>query len=237
MKAREEMERIFRTALGREETTDRGLKVYRDLVKTRIEEVLSSSFPLFKRFVGDLFEDLVSEFISFPHRSPFLTDLTGEFVEFFRSKEMPLKRKLPFLEDVLLYEWFESLLVNAPEEGTSTFSWEGRYRLSSSSRLVRFRYPVHRADSMELEELLKKEGSYHLLLFRDPEDFLVRQVELTEFVYDFLCKVGKGEKPMETLSRITPGDIDPKDLKPYLERFMQDLCSKGVLVSCNFGHS
>ncbi|MDQ7082032.1 MAG: putative DNA-binding domain-containing protein [Aquificota bacterium] len=231
------MEKVFQIATGRREAREERLKVYRDLVRTRIEDVLSTTFPVFRRFTGDQFEKLVSEFLPMPHRSPLLMDLPGEFLEFFRSKRTSLKDRLPFLEDLMVYEWLESALFNAPEEGTSTFSWEGNYRFSASSRLASFRYPVHRAEEMEAEDLLEREGAYHLLLFRDPEDLIVKQVELTDFVYTFLKGVGGGRKPEEVLRALKPEDLELEDLKPYLERFMGDLCSKGVLVSRSSRHS
>jgi hypothetical protein len=237
MREFEEMRRIFNVALGREEAEEESLRVYGDLVYTRMEETLSSSFPLFKRFTGDRFGDLVALFVKERHRSPLLMDLPGEFLEFFRSADLPLKASMPFLEDLLLYEWAELKVFWAEDPEVSPFSWEGRYELSPTAVLGRFSFPVHRADRLEAEELLRLKGSYHLLVYRDPEDLEVKTVELTEFVYEFLEKIQKGAEPLNLLTEKIPKDLDPREVKNYMERFLGELCSKGILVSRNVRRS
>lgn len=224
------MEKIFRVALGRDETKDQRLKIYRDLVFSRLEDALSVSFPIFKSFVGEDFGRLVSEFMKNGPRTPILLEASREFAEFFRKKEDPLKERIPFLDELVLFEWLEIEVFNAEEEETSEFSWERTYRLSESARLVSFSYPIHRVEGRGPEEITKAKGKYNLLIYRDPLDLEVKSVDLTEFVHSLLCDVDRGLTPKEALLR-RKETADPEEVGPYLDRFFRELCSKALLVS------
>ena len=213
-----------------EEPESEALALYRELVYNRFEDFIKTSFPLFSSFAGEDLKPLVEEFLKEDHTSPLLVDLGRDFLGFFERIETPLKERLPFLEELLLYEWSEIEVFKAQdEEGASDFSWEGSYRLSSSSKLLKFRYPVHRAQELSTEEILKAEGEHYLLLYRDRSD-KVRSQELTPFVYGFLKDIDSGRSPLEVLEGSDLSSEEKREARPYLERFLKELLDLRILV-------
>lgn len=223
------MRKLFATAKGITPPENERLELYFLLVYNRFEEFIETSLPSLSQYLGDELEPLVREFMRLKHTSPLLLDLGNEFVDFFRGKELPLKAKLPFLEELALYEWLEVELFNAPDERLSEgFSWKGSYRLSSSAKILHFSFPVHRFNSMSYEEMIAAKGNYYLLMYRD-RDENVKSVELTEFVYGYLKEVVGGVSPKTALER-RELEFELEEVIPYLENFMSRLVSVGVLV-------
>ncbi len=224
------MERIFKVAKGEMETEDPRMSVYRTLVFNRFYDTIKTSFPAFSETVGDkVLGELVREFIKEKHRSPLLLDVSKEFYDFFRRSSDPVKEEFPFLEELLFLELVKLELFTSPEEpeSRSGFSWEGSYTLSPTAKLLKFRFPVHK--ELSPEEIVRNIGSYHLLLYRDPEEDSVKEVELTDFVYGFLESVlFKGFTPWESLDLKGTG-LKREDIAPYLERFMEELLRLGVI--------
>ncbi|WP_457601149.1 HvfC/BufC family peptide modification chaperone [Hydrogenivirga sp.] len=223
------MKRLFSVAKGEVSSDNPRESIYHELVYNRFEDFIRTSFPLFSSFVGSSLEPLVREFLSLEHRSPLLLSLGEEFLRFFKGKKTDLKERYPFLEELLLHEWLEIELFNAPDESPSeTFSWEERYRLSSTARLLELEYPVHKGEGMTAEELAGARGKYHLLLYRGPNDD-VRSVELTGFVFSFLRELCEGADPLEALEGRNLGD-ELELVRSYLDKFLGELVSLGVLV-------
>ena len=213
-----------------EEPESEALALYRELVYNRFEDFIKTSFPLFSSFAGEDLKPLVEEFLKEDHTSPLLVDLGRDFLRFFERIETPLKERLPFLEELLLYEWSEIEVFKArDEEVASDFSWEGSYRLSSSSKLLKFRYPVHRAQELSKEEILKGKGEHFLLLYRDKSD-KVRSQELTPFVYGFLKDIDSGRSPIEALKGSDLSSEEKRKARPYLERFLKELVDLRILI-------
>ncbi len=217
-------------AKGLEEPESEALRLYRELVYNRFEDFTKTSFPLFSSFAGEDLKPLVEEFLKEDHSSPLLVDLGKDFLEFFERVETHLKERLPFLRELLLYEWSEIEVFKAQdEEVASEFSWKGSYRLSSASRLLRFMYPVHRAQELSAEEILKGKGEHFLLLYRD-RNYRVRSQELTPFVYGFLKEIDSGRSPLEVLEGSDISSEEKREARPYLERFLKELLDLGILI-------
>ena len=226
----DDMETLFMVARGLKEPRTKAQDIYRQLVFNRFEDFIKTSFPIFSSFVGDGLSPLIQEFLQLRHSSPLLIDLGREFLHFFREKDTPIKERLPFLEELLLYEWAEIEVFNAPDEDIKVeFSWEGTYRLSASSRLLRFTYPVHRAEELSEQEIQEGKGSYPLLLYRDKSSE-VKKTELTPFVFNFLEAICSGKMPAEALRNSGLDREEAEEVKPFLERFLKELIGEGILL-------
>jgi len=224
-----EMKKLFESAKGIIPPEHDGLKVYADLAYGRFEDFIRTSFPNFCRYVGDDLEPVVREFIKLRHEEPLLLRLGREFLEFFKEGDLPLKAKYPFLEELLLYELLEIELFNAPDDlYGGDFSWDGVYRLSKTAVLESFSYPVHKCAGLTSEDLSGSKGEYYLLIYRGKGEE-VRSVELTDFVFSFLKDVVGGATPGRALEGKGLG-VELDYVEPYLEKFLGELLSLGVLV-------
>ena len=223
---------LFKGVRGLQISDIEWLSVYSDLVRGRLEDLISTSYPVFKSFLTrEEFEEIMTEFIKEDHPHPLLIDLTREFVQFFISRDFSAKRRLPFLEELVKYEWTEIELFNEKDEpitNSKDWSWEEPLSLSASSRLVNYTYPVHEAYSLQEQEILNLRGNYNLLIYRDARNYEVRTVALTDFVFSFLQKVTCGEPPPKAL-KASPEDVDPDSVRVYLENFLRELLKVGAL--------
>lgn len=226
----DDMETLFMVAHGLKEPKTKAQDIYRQLVFNRFEDFIKTSFPIFSSFVGDELSLLIQEFLRLRHPSPLLIDLGREFLRFFREKDTPLKERLPFLEELLLYEWAEIEVFNAPDEEIKVeFSWEGTYRLSASARLMHLEYPVHRAEELSEGEITEQKGKHHILLYRDKSSE-VKKTELTPFVFNFLEAIRAGKTPADALSSSGLDKEEVEEVKPFLERFLKELVGAGILL-------
>lgn len=224
-----EMKNLFEVAKGLKVPQNSAQETYHLLVFNRFYDFVETSFPLFSSLAEDELKSLIRDFLKLKHTYPILLGLGKEFVEFFRKVETPLKEKLPFLEELLIYEWTEIEVFNAPEEREAVpMSWEGHYRISKSARLLRFEYPVHKAEELSAEEILSGKGEYHLLIYRDREDE-VKRTDLTPVVYRFLYLINSGETPSSALEVSDLGEY-AEEARPYLERFLSELIALKVLI-------
>ena len=223
------MKTLFEVAKGLKDPQNSAQETYHLLVFNRFFDFVETSFPLFSSFAEDKLRPLIKEFLRERHTSPLLFELGREFLDFFRRSETSLKERFPFLEELLLYEWTEIEVFNAPDEDeTSTMSWEGRYRLSKSARLLCLQYPVHRAEELSAEEIVSRKGEYHLLIYRDRENE-VKRTDLTPVVYRFLDLINSGETPSSALEGSGLGE-HAEEARPYLERFLKELSDLRILI-------
>ncbi len=221
------MKNLFESAKGLKAPESPAQETYHLLVFNRFFDFVETSFPLFSSFAEDELRSLIKEFLKLRHTSPLLLDLGKEFVEFFREAETPLKERFPFLEELLLYEWTEIEVFNAPDEGESCpMNWEGYYRLSKSARLIRFQYPVHRAEDLTPEEIISQKGKYYFLMYRDKDE--VKRTELTPVVYRFLNLINSGKTPSSALEISDFGEY-VEEARQYLERFLDQLLKLKIL--------
>jgi len=226
----EELEQRIKAAKNL--TLAQGLAVYRGSVIGKLNQTLSSIYPVCYRLVGkNFFEATALTYISrFPSLSPDLGDYGEQFPDFLREFEPAAK--LPYLPDVARLEWYWHRVFNGedatgldlpalskvPEE-----KWgEIIFHLPKNSVLIESAYPIHRIWQVNQpewkgeEQVSLEQGGIKIFLWRDGYEMRIDlpTEEEWELLKALLAKE-RFEKICEHLATEEPA-IDVASLLPLL---------------------
>ena len=185
---------------------DRRMAIYRKLFFNNLNKLLSTTFPVVKKILGDeRWRGLIREFMRRHRaRTPYFLELPAEFVDFLAAaSELP--DDLPFLRELAHYEYVELALSVSPEveDPAATDAGgdlvEGIPVRSALCRVYAYDYPVHRIspDYRPAEPLPEP---VHIAVFRDDRD-KVRFAELNPLMARLL------EAAAENPERLTGKEI------------------------------
>jgi hypothetical protein len=170
-------------------------QVYRDLVFANLSSLLSGTFPVLIKILGDQqWRALVRIFLrDYRARTPKFGEIAEEFVEFLASQPEALEEGAwpPYLAELAHYEWVEMALQQAEAEpliaGDSGLLLEQRLQVSPLAWPLAYAWPVHqlgpdyRLDSAPVQPTL--------LLVRRDQDFSVRFSELSPLAFRLLQRI------------------------------------------------
>ena len=156
------------------EVNQKHVKHYRRLVYNIIDDILESAFPIFHEFASEeLWTEMVNDFFSRHNcQTPQVWKVPGEFYEYAVEQNWKEKYKLPFLEDLLLFEWIEMDIHTMKDETLPSFKIAGDWlkdviSITPEYRIVSVKYPVHTTPPQYITE--KNLGQYFILIFRQPD--------------------------------------------------------------------
>lgn len=162
--------------------------VYRRLVFGTIESTLSRAFPIAAATLGEeRWQTLVHAFFSeYPSASPLLWQMPRGLVTYLSEHPERMPAELPFLFDLLRFEWIEIELAMMQDlrfgPPASTAALEDRAResipleLNPHHAILELSYPVY----LPLDDPRRHErGAHTLLAFRHPESLDVRFIRLS----------------------------------------------------------
>lgn len=170
-------------------------QVYRDLVFANLSSLLSGTFPVLIKILGDQqWRALVRIFLrDYRARTPKFGEIAEEFVGFLTSQPEALGEGgwPPYMAELAHYEWVEMALQQAEAEpliaGDSGLLLEQRLQVSPLAWPLAYAWPVHqlgpdyRLDSAPVQPTL--------LLVRRDQDFSVRFSELSPLAFRLLQRI------------------------------------------------
>ncbi|MCU0683142.1 MAG: putative DNA-binding domain-containing protein [Polyangiaceae bacterium] len=210
--------------------------VYRRMVRARLREAVGHGFErLEARVGGEIFGAWFGDFLErSPPRSAYLRETAGEFAAFLEGYERPGDRHPGLTLDLARFEWAELACAYeaAPAPATEPLSMGLRPALSPAHRLVRLEHAVHRLERDEpLAEVAP--GPAWVCLYRDPQSFDVRVLELTEVTGRLLVAMAEGNRPLVELVRQVAADagaaLDGAWLAA-LSDVLADFSTRGLLL-------
>ena len=156
--------------------------VYRRLVFNNIQDQLRLAYPILHSFLPEeKWDALVKEFFAQHDCSaPQLWQMPLELVRFVEQSSYSKRLNLPFLQDLLEFEWNEielfmtSDIVPPPLRATGSVL-DDPLVLNPILNLKKYDYPVFR---VQPADLANQAGDYFLLSFRHPETCSVQFLEL-----------------------------------------------------------
>lgn len=130
---------------------ERRMKIYRDLFFNNVDGFLSNNFPVFKTLCAEQYwQDLVRDFLTKHHcHTPLFLEIGQEFMNYVAEHRQQCKDDLPFMQELLHYEWVELALDSAetenPSEGIDRFGnlLDGHPVQSPLAWSLSYHYPVH----------------------------------------------------------------------------------------------
>ena len=151
-------------------TVPERLPHYRRLVFNIIKDALETTFPIsFQYIETEIWDEMVYTFFS-NHKcnDPQVWRMPEEFVEFCKTEKYAEKYTLPFLNDLLYFEWLEVELYMMEDISyplyNSTDNWlKEKIAVNPEHRIIKLEYPVHQEKPFDAAQ---KKGDYFLLMFR-----------------------------------------------------------------------
>jgi hypothetical protein len=156
---------------------------YRRLVFNVVLNTMTHAFPIaHKAFGNKKFTDLVHDFfLNHDSQTPQVWKLPFEFYEYVVANKHQEKFAMPFLNDLLLFEWIEIGVHTMPNIIPSNFQNEGNMFtdiliVNQEYKILKLNYPVHLYAPNKAKDLV---GNYYLIALRNPENFNVKFLNLS----------------------------------------------------------
>ncbi len=205
---------------------------YRRLILSIVKENLESAFPIAVSFIEtEKWEAMVHVFFS-NHKcgSYQVWQIAGEFYEYAVAADYSSVHQLPYLNDLLKFEWEEMCVYNMEDLYTESFVKEGSLFedpvvLHPEHKILSFQYPVHLFNPVEA---MKRPGQYFALVYRHPVSNNVEFIDLSfwlALVLEQLAQNKTLKELMDNAGELFP-NIEPAELQHQTIKFLEILQNK-----------
>lgn len=211
--------------------------VYRRLVFNVVESTLQRSYPITHLlFEGDRWVAMINAFLEeHDAYSPYLWRMAKELYEWEKTSGYGEKIGVPYLTELLYFEWLEIEIYMMPDRDAGEYVrdgdvWEDTLILNPEHSLDAFQFPVFRAKAERMEE---QKGRYYLITYRHPDTLKVRFLDLSPLhalVLELLKREPmSGEEAFE-LAASHFGLSDTDALEARGREFLQSLWDQKVIL-------
>ncbi len=215
-------------------TRQKGLDQYRRLIRNNIHNAMEQAFPIAYTVLSETqWDTLVDDFHAHhPAATPQVWKLPLEFYLFVAENNYVDKFSLPFLNDLLHFEWIEIEVHTMEDQVPAPSRQEGdplsdKIVVYPEYRMIRLKYPVH---LYAAEEALHHPGNYFLLTFRT-RDFNVRFVDIPALHAFYFEQIAGGNTVGEILKEVTRSSnniLNIMELKQNILGFIKTMFSQNV---------
>lgn len=194
------------------------VKHYRRLVFNIIKNNIFQAFPIATEVIGKRkFTQMIDEFFSIHDvQTSQVWLLPGEFCEFANTYKWNEKYAMPWLSDLLLFEWIEIMIHTKPDGSIPKIKLSGNIMLSQlvinpDYKIIKLSYPVH---MMPVKEAGNKKGNYYLLIFRNPDSGKVHFINLSILHASLIENMSEDR---ESLNQILPKLATEFRIQDYIQ--------------------
>lgn len=214
------------------------MAVYQTLFFNNVEGFMAGGFPVLKSVLeAQEWAALVRDFFAHhPSKTPLFIEISGEFVEFIRTRRLAGEGDRPFLAALAHYEWVELALAvreGEPPPLSDAFLRDPLPRvpvLSPLVELMSYDYPVHLIGPGQIPEA-PSPGGTQLLVYRGRDDE-VHFVELNTITFRFLSALGPPggdlRDRLQSLS-LEIGHASPEAVLQFGVDLLKSLHQKGIV--------
>lgn len=210
--------------------------IYRRMVRARLREAVGHAFERLEARVGaEAFGAWFEAFLARrPPRSAYLREVAGEFAAFLEGHERPGDPHPALTLDLARFEWAEldCAYDASPPPAAVPLAMDARPALSPAHRLVRLGSAAHRLGRDEPRAEVAP-GPVWVCLYRDPQTFDVRVLELTDVTGRLLEAMARADRPLVESIRQAAGDegaaLDGAWLAA-LSDVLADFAGRGLLL-------
>lgn len=212
-------------------------RIYRSKVFGIIREALTTAYPITVKVLGEeRWQRLVVDFFSqHAAQTPYYWRMPRELCDFVKNADLAARWTLPYLDDLLLFEWLEVEVFRMEDSPVPPYTPEGSVLehplvLNPEHRLTQFSYPVYKMSARILEG---HRGSYFLLTYRHPKTLSVHFVELSRLHTLMLEVLKQGAFPGRDILQFAAEQLMitmSEDLENRVMLFLEGLIRQGVLL-------
>jgi hypothetical protein len=210
---------------------------YRRLISNVVQDTLRTAFPITVAALEESqWDELVQDFFTegIP-QTPQVWKLPLEFYEYHAGRETGLKMDLPFLDDLLYFEWMEIEIHTMPDRSYPEFLNEGDLFLDQlvfnpEYEIVKLEYPIH---THPVSEALHMKGDHFALLYRLPESGHVQFLGLSALNVYIITRLQEEKVALNEIkhefARVA-GIESGRYLDDALEKFLGDLLERKMIL-------
>ncbi len=210
---------------------------YRRLVFNVVKEALDTTYPIsFKYIETEIWDEMVYNFFSIHKCSdPQVWRMPVEFYGFCKKENYDVKYNLPFLNDLLYFEWLEVELfmmedIEYPNFRDSKNWMNERIAVNPEHRIIKLEYPVHMEKPFDASH---KKADYFLLLYREKETGRIQFTNLSVLFAFLIENIVLAEKTLsEILNDILYifGINDLELLQSETSKFLKEMKSRNFIL-------
>ncbi len=210
---------------------------YRRLISNVVQDTLRTAFPITVAALEESqWDELVQDFFTegIP-QTPQVWKLPFEFYEYHAGRETGKKMDLPFLDDLLYFEWMEIEIHTMPDRSYPEFLNEGDLFLDKlvfnpEYEIVKLEYPIH---THPVSEALHMKGDHFALLYRLPESGHVQFLGLSALNVYIITRLQEEKVALNEIkhefARVA-GIESGRYLDDALEKFLGDLLERKMIL-------
>lgn len=210
---------------------------YRRLVFNITNGTLKQAFPIaFKLLSNEQWEELVNDFFENHDAQEYrVWMMPKEFYTFVKESNYSDKFKIPFLDDLLLFEWIEIEVHTMPDEVFPIYKedgniWTDQLILNPEYRLLQLQYPVYNKKTLTITE--EDLGHYFLFAYREFKNKSVQFMNLSVLYAYILEQIEENfslKEIIESFCNLTQTEEAILD-KTEIEDFIEKLKSKKIIL-------
>ncbi len=217
-------------------TPDR-LHHYRRLIFNIVDNSMKTAYPLTRKLLSkDEWHELVDYFFrtqkSQEHQVWRMPVMLYEYV---RDNDLAIKKKYPFLIDLLHFEWIEIEVYTMEDSEPFAVKEDGDWlndliAIHPDFSMQIYNWPVHTKKPSEITA--EDEGKHFMLCYRHPETLSVRYQDLSGFHAFLIEQLAKGEYRLnDILDAATELFETPReDLEPNAVKFLEKMKEKRFVL-------
>lgn len=216
------------------------LPQYRRLVFNIIQDNIESAYPIaFKYLPENVWNELVYDFFAIHNCQSYqVWKLPKEFMEFVIANNYSQKHNLPFLNDLLRFEWAEMEVYNTADIPYELGTYNGdcitdQIVFNPEHQLLSLQYPLH---MLPPEQALEKQGNYFVLLYREKQTGKVQFVDVSVWFAFMIEQIHHNEMTIKDLLEMAPeifGNVSVEELKQSSITFIQSMIEKQFVIAIN----
>ncbi|SFT43550.1 hypothetical protein SAMN05216474_0552 [Lishizhenia tianjinensis] len=208
---------------------------YRRLIFTIVNDALKGNYPIaYKQFSSKAWEEIVTEFLAeHAFQNNQLFKMPGEFIAFAEEKNYAEKYAIPYLIDLLKFEWVEVEVHTMADEDIPEVQQDSdlitdTLYFSPYLKLLTLNYPIH---LLKRQEKLEEKATY-LLIYRQ-ENGTVQYMELAPLMFNIVENlIGSGQSVStlleEELNQLP--EVQKQEILQGISASLMDLLHKGIIL-------
>jgi len=217
--------------------TPNRLHHYRRLIYNIFEENLESSFPIsFEYIENKKWQEMLNEFFGHHNCQSYqVWQVPGEFYAYAEKNNFASKYQIPYLTDLLRFEWEEMVVYNMedipfPENKNQGDLLNDLLAVNPEFKLLQLEYPVHTHNPIEACSL---KGSYFVLLYRESETGKVQFIDLSVWYALIIEQITTQDVTVQNLINEAPkffGELKMNDFTKKTLLFLEELRTRKLII-------
>lgn len=213
------------------------LPQYRRLVFNVVKNALQTTYPISTKYIKeDFWQEMMYNFFS-THKcqDPQVWRMPHEFYAFCKEQNYSKKYELPYLNDLLHFEWLEVELymmedISYPVFKNKNPGLKDRIAVNPEHQIIKLGYPVHLFNPLEA---VNRKGEFYVLLFRERDTGKIQFVNISVLFTFLIENIVSTEKSLEDILNdilyiFAINDIEL--LQKEIFKFLNDLKNKGFVL-------